>query len=89
MSKLRVTQDQLNQLMQPKRNYVRKTYVRKTEDEWQLHQYTGRQYGWEEVTAATSRKEIKELQKNYRENQPQYPTKIVCKRVKIQEGPTL
>jgi hypothetical protein len=55
-------------------------YVRKTEDEYQIHQKT--QMGWEEVCCESTRKEARETIKLYRENQPEYPVKVVKKRVK-------
>lgn len=55
-------------------------YVRKTRDEWQILSNYG--YGWEEVTAASTRAEAKALLKDYRDNQPQ-PCKVVKRRVKI------
>jgi len=56
------------------------TYVRKTTDEFQIHGDYGQ--GFEEVTAAATCKEAKQLIKDYRENEP-YPFKIVKKRIKL------
>lgn len=56
-------------------------YVRKTQDEWQLWIDYGQ--GWEYETAEYTRKEIKQRQKEYRENCPEYPTKIKCVRVPL------
>lgn len=56
-------------------------YKRKTQDEYQIHQHTGQ--GWEEVTAETTRREARERLKEYRTNQPEYPVKMVVKRVPI------
>lgn len=58
-------------------------YKRKTTDEWSIQQYTGRQYGWEEVCAAETWKEAKADLKSYRENQPECPVRAIKKRVKI------
>ena len=51
-------------------------YKRKTFDEWVIQQYTGRQYGWEDVCAADTFKEARQLRKEYRENQPEYPVRV-------------
>ena len=53
-------------------------YVRKTEDEYQIHGNYG--HGFEEVTCGTTPLEAKSLLKDYRSNEP-YPFKIVVKRV--------
>lgn len=58
-------------------------YIRKTRDVYEVQQWTGKQYGWEAVTAETTRKEAKERLREYRENQPQYPARLVVKREKI------
>lgn len=51
---------------------------RKTVDTWQLHVNYGQ--GWEhEITESTSR-EARERRREYRENCPQYPTRIVYRR---------
>lgn len=56
-------------------------YVRKTRDEYQIHQKTGE--GWEEVNAEPTRKLAVQSRREYRENQPEFPVKIVKKRVPI------
>ncbi len=56
-------------------------YQRKTRDEYQVQTYTGRQYGWEEVTAEETYTEARERLKEYRENEPQHPHRI--KRVRV------
>ena len=56
-------------------------YKRKTTDEFQIHQLTGQ--GWEEIGAYDSRKEAKADLKAYRENQPEYPVKLIKRRIKI------
>ncbi len=49
-------------------------YKRKTMDEWRFWiNYGG---GWEHETTEQSRKAAKAQQKTYRENVPEYPTKI-------------
>lgn len=62
------------------------TYIRKTQDEWQLWIDYG--YGLEEVTAAQTWKEIKQYQKEYRENEGHLilSTKIKCKRIPLESG---
>jgi len=59
-------------------------YIRKTADEYQIRQYTGPQYGWEEVTSEANRAEAKKSLREYRENQPEYPVKIVKVRIKLE-----
>jgi hypothetical protein len=56
-------------------------YKRKTIDEYQIHQHTS--CGWEEVAAYDNRPEAKADIKAYRENQPEYPVKIIKRRVKL------
>jgi hypothetical protein len=56
-------------------------YKRRTFDEYQLHINYGQ--GWEHEISEESRKEAKERIKEYCANCPQYPVKIVVKRVKI------
>jgi len=58
-------------------------YIRKTMDEWQIHQYTGTQYGWEEVSAYDNRKDAKADLKIYQTEQPEYPARLVKRRIKI------
>ena len=57
------------------------TYQRKTKDEYQLHVNYGQ--GWEHEISEDSRKAIREQYKTYRENSPQYPLKIIVKRIPI------
>lgn len=49
-------------------------YVRKTSDEYRLWINYGQ--GWEYEVNETSRKEIRERRKEYRENCPEYATKV-------------
>lgn len=58
-------------------------YVRKTRDVWELYVYYGDTYGWEYELAEYSLDEARQRQKEYRENCPQYPTKIVMRRERI------
>ena len=55
--------------------------VRKTKDEYQLHVCYGQ--GYEHEVTEDTWKEIKLRAKEYRENCPQYPCKIVKKRIKL------
>lgn len=59
-------------------------YVRKTKDEYQLLCNYGYGDGWEVVLTEETLKEAKERKKEYVENMPQYPYKIVKKRVKVE-----
>jgi hypothetical protein len=59
-------------------------YVRKTRDEFQLHvRYPG-PHGWEHELSFDTLKELREAQREYRDNCPEYPTKRVKRRVRIQ-----
>lgn len=53
----------------------------KSYKEFQIHQNCG--YGWEEVCSEDNMKEAKQRLKEYRKNQPEYPVKLVVRRVKI------
>lgn len=55
-------------------------YVRKTEDEFQIHQETPE--GWEEVCAEKTMRAARQTVRDYRENQPEFPVKIVTKRIR-------
>ena len=61
-------------------------YIRKTRDEWQIHQNFGYGHGWEEVCAEDTRKEALARLREYRENQPEYPVKVVLKRIRIEDN---
>lgn len=56
--------------------------MRKTEDEYEVQGNYGYGHGFECVTAETSFKEARERLKEYRENEPGFPFRIVKKRVK-------
>ncbi len=56
-------------------------YQRKTTDEFQIHQLTTQ--GWEEVHCEPTRKDALRSRKEYQQNQPEYPVRIVKKRVKV------
>lgn len=59
-----------------------KKYIRKTEDEFQIHGYFPGT-GWEEVTCEVTREAARANLKEYRENDPGTAYKMVKKRVKI------
>jgi hypothetical protein len=56
-------------------------YKRKTVDEFQIHGNYGYGHGFEEVTAESTRKEALDRLREYRENEPGIPFKLVTKRV--------
>lgn len=56
-------------------------YTRKTKDVYVLQGNYG--CGWESVLEEDKRKDAMERLKEYRENQPQYPLKVIKKRVHI------
>lgn len=58
-------------------------YVRKTKDEYQLLCNYGYGDGWEVVLTEETMKAAKEQKKTYMENMPQYPYRIIKKRVPI------
>jgi hypothetical protein len=62
-------------------------YVRKTRDYWSIQQYTGPEYGWEEVCAGDTWKEARQTLKEYRENQPEYPVRARRKRERLEPAP--
>lgn len=59
-----------------------KTYIRKTEDEFEIQGYYPGQ-GWECVTTEETRQAAREQIKCYRENEPGTAFVIVIKRVPI------
>ena len=60
------------------------TYKRLTEDEYIVQGNYNYGDGWEDLTSEVTRKEAKERLKEYRENEAQYPHKLIKRRVKIQ-----
>ena len=60
------------------------TYKRKTRDEFNVQQNFGYGHGWEDVSAYGSRRDAQLGLKEYRENQPEYPVRIVVRRIPIQ-----
>ncbi len=63
---------------------MKDSYTRKTKDEYQIHGNYGS--GWEEVTADDTYKEARQTLKDYRINQPEYPHKLIIKRIPIEKG---
>lgn len=58
-------------------------YERKTIDTYELQLNYG--YGWEYTLTEFTREEARARLKEYRENQPQYPARLVKKRVRKEE----
>ena len=59
-------------------------YQRKTRDVWNVQQWTGTDYGWEDVCAEDTYREACERRREYRENQPEYPVRIKLQRERIE-----
>jgi hypothetical protein len=59
-------------------------YIRKTRDYWSIQQYTGGQYGWEEVNAEDTWPDAQRSLREYRENQPEYPVRAKRKRERLE-----
>lgn len=57
-------------------------YVRKTKDEYVLMCDYGYGDGWEEVLTEETYAEARQRKKEYIDNMPQYPYKIVKRRVR-------
>lgn len=58
-------------------------YIRKTKDEFHIQQHTGTGYGWETVCTEETRTEARQRKREYRENQPEYPVRVIKKRVPL------
>ena len=56
-------------------------YTRKTYDIYVIESNYG--HGWEDTTASEDRRAARADLKAYRENQPEYAHRLVCKREKI------
>jgi len=65
------------------------TYKRITQDVFIIQQYTGSQYGWEDVHAEDTRKAARERLKEYRQNQPEYPARLITRREKIESSESI
>lgn len=61
-------------------------YKRKTRDVYVVQQYTGGQYGWEDVCESYSRSESLQDLRAYRANQPEYPARMIVRRERITEA---
>lgn len=59
-------------------------YQRKTRDVYVVQQYTGGQYGWEDVGASYSRSDSVRDLRDYRTNQPEYPARLIVRRERIE-----
>ena len=57
-------------------------YQRKTKDEYVLMINYGYGHGYEEAVTEETSQEIRTRQKEYRENCPQYPIKVIKRRIK-------
>ena len=55
-------------------------YIRKTIDEWHTQGNYG--CGWETVTIDDNYADAKQMLKDYNENEPQYPHRLIKKRVR-------
>ena len=62
-------------------------YKRKTEDVWVVLGNYGYGHGWEAVTEEAKYQEGKQRLKEYRENEPQFSHKLVCRRRKLEMQP--
>lgn len=60
-------------------------YKRKTRDVWNIEANYGYGHGWEVEYSEYSFREAKERIKEYRENCPQYPVRIIKKRERIED----
>lgn len=58
-------------------------YQRKTRDVWRFYVNYGQ--GWEHELDEFSLREVRQRQKEYRENCPQYPTRVVRGRERIEK----
>ena len=56
-------------------------YIRKTKDDYEVQGYYSQD--WEAVCSEDTRKEARMRLKEYTENEPQYPHRIVKKRVRL------
>jgi hypothetical protein len=60
-------------------------YIRKTRDVFDIEQHTGPGYGWEVVSSEETRKEAQRARREYQENQPEYPARIVKRRERLEQ----
>ncbi len=59
-------------------------YKRKTQDEFQIHVNYGYGDGWEHEISEFSFSEARKRRQEYRENAPEYPVRIVKRRVALE-----
>ena len=59
-------------------------YTRITMDEYAIQSNYGYGHGWEDLACYDSFREAREELKLYRENEPQYPHRLITRRVKIE-----
>lgn len=60
-------------------------YTRKTIDVWEVQVLYLPQYGYETVTCEDNKKEAYKRLKEYRENEPQYPSRLIKRREKKEQ----
>ncbi len=60
--------------------------MKKTRNEFVIQQYWDKQYGWEDVTAEDTYTEARARLKEYRENQPYTPARLIVRRVPAREA---
>lgn len=58
-------------------------YVRKTHDEWHTQGDYG--CGWETVTIDDNKADAMQMLRDYNENEPQYPHRLIKRRVRNEE----
>lgn len=56
-------------------------YKRKTQDEFDIEQFCNG--SWEVVNTESTREDARRSRREYRENQPEYPARIIKHRVKL------
>lgn len=61
-------------------------YQRKTRDVWELRVNYGFGHGWETECSEPTRAQAMQRRREYRENAPQWPTKVVKVREPINRG---
>lgn len=61
-------------------------YKRKTRDIFEIRVLYSKEYGYERVCSEDTWAEAQQRLKEYRENEPQYPSKIVRTRERIPEA---
>jgi hypothetical protein len=61
------------------------TYIRKTRDVFELHVNYGYGHGWEHELSEATLRDARARQREYRDNCPEYPTKIRRTRERIEQ----